>query len=75
MFLVSIGLLLKWWDKFPHTQEVVNNVTRDFSSLNFPSIAKADSTIQKIELANAPATSSIKPVKTSTRSKKENFSS
>ena len=62
---------VKWWDKFPHTQEVIDNVTRDFPSPNALPIAKDHSLVRTAELANAPVTTSTKTVKSSTKSKKK----
>ena len=61
---------VKWWDKFPHTQGIVNNVTRDFLS---PNILPVKSIVQTTELANAPASTSTsaKTIKPSAKPKKK----
>ena len=61
---------VKWWDKFPYTQAIVNNVTRDFPSSNILP-AKTRSTVQIVKLANAPASTSATIVKSSTKPKKK----
>jgi len=54
---------VKWWDKFPHTQSVINNVTKDFSSPSASPALRITTLVQKAELANAPTSSSTKTVK------------
>ena len=51
---------VKWWDKFPHTQSIINNVTRDFPSPGASLTLRITTLVQKVELADAPASSSAK---------------
>ncbi|KAK9993406.1 hypothetical protein SO802_023109 [Lithocarpus litseifolius] len=62
---------VKWWDRFPHTQSVVNNVARDFSSPNALPGIKINSPVQKAELANAHASTSVSTAKSSIKPKKK----
>ena len=62
---------VKWWDKFPHTQSIINNVTREFPSPSSSPALRITTPLQKAELANAPASSSVKTVKTSTNPRKK----
>ena len=64
---------VKWWGKFPHTQAIVNNVTREFPSPNTLHAAKTNTPIQRTELAAAPTSTSAKTVKSSTKPKKKGF--
>ena len=62
---------VKWWDKFSHTQNVIDNVTREFPAANEVSYPKAQSSVQPAVpqlTANALATSSAK---SSTNAKKK----
>ena len=61
---------VKWWDKFPHTQSIINNVTRDFSSPNASPTLRITTPVQKAELADAPASLSAKTVKPLVKPKK-----
>ena len=61
---------VKWGDKFPHTQAIVNNVTRDFPSPNILPV-RARATVQMTELANAPASTFATTTKSSTNPKKK----
>ena len=51
---------VKWWDNFPHTQSIINNVTRDFPSPSASPTLRITTPVQKAELADAPASSSAK---------------
>ena len=54
---------VKWWDKFSHTQNVIDNVTREFSTTNEVSYPKAQSPMQPAVpqiTVTAPATSFTK---------------
>ena len=51
---------VKWWDKFPHTQAIVNNVTREFPPPNALPAIKINTPVQ---IANAPASTSTKTAK------------
>ena len=62
---------VKWWDKFPHTQSVINNVNRDLSSPNALPGVKINSPVQKAELANAHASTSVTTVQSSVKPKKK----
>ena len=60
---------VKWWDKFPHTQAIVKNVTREFPSpITLPA---ANTSVQRAELAVAPASTSATIVKSSAKPKKK----
>ena len=62
---------VKWWDKFSHTQNIIDNVIQEFPVANVISNAKAQSPMQTAVpqlTANAPATSSAK---SSAKSKKK----
>ena len=61
---------VKWWDKFPRTQGIVDNVTRDFLS---PNILLVKCIVQIAELANALASTSTsaKTVKPPAKPKKK----
>ena len=62
---------VKWWDKFPHTQSIINNVTRVFSSPSAPPALRITTPVQKAELADAPTSTSAKTVKPSTKPRKK----
>ena len=62
---------VKWWDKFPHTQSIINNVTREFPSPTSPTL-RITTPVQKA-VADAPASSSAKNVKPSVKSKKKGY--
>ena len=62
---------VKRWDKFPHTQSIINNVTRDFSSPSASLALRITTPMQKVELANAPSSSSAKIVKPSAKPRKK----
>ena len=51
---------VKWWDKFPHTQSIINNVTREFSSPSASPALRITTLVQKAELADAPVKSIAK---------------
>ena len=51
---------IKWWDKFPHTHAIVNNVTREFPSPNTLPAVEINTPMQ---IANAPTSTSAKTVK------------
>ena len=59
---------VKWWDKFAHTQSIINNVARDFPS---PSVSplRITTPVQKA-VANAPTSSSAENVKPLVKTKK-----
>ena len=59
---------VKWWDKFPHIQAIVNIVTREFPSPNALPIVKVNTPVQ---IADAPASTSIKIVKPSAKPRKK----
>lgn len=69
---------VKWWDKLNHTQDVTDNVTREFlvtntnfldkAPLAYPRIQTITQTINPQLIAKSPATSSTK---ISTKSKKD----
>ena len=61
---------VKWWDKFPHTRSIINNVTRDFSSPSASPTLRITTLVQKAELSDAPASSSAKTVKAPVKPKK-----
>ena len=63
---------LKWWDKFSHTKSIINNVAKDFPSPN-DSPLRITTPVQKTvgDAPDAPASSSIKNVKPSIKSKKK----
>ena len=66
---------VKWWDKFSHTQNVIDNVTQEFPAANEISYAKAQSPVQTTVpqlTTNAPATTSTtKSTKPSAKTKKK----
>ena len=66
---------VKWWDKFPHTQSIINNVTRDFSSPNASPTLRITTPVQKAELADAPASLSAKTGKAPIKPKKKGSNS
>ena len=39
---------VKWWDKFPHTQSIINNVTREFSSPSTSLALRITTTFKKL---------------------------
>ena len=55
-------------DKFPHTQAIVNNVTREFPSPNALPVMKVNTLVQ---IADALASTSAKIVKPSTKPRKK----
>ena len=69
---------VKWWDKFSHTQDVIDNVTREFPAVNtihdkaqIPIYPFVQTTVPQ-PTANTPATTSIaKSTKSSTKTKKK----
>ena len=62
---------VNWWDKFPHTQSIINNVTRDFSSPSASPTLRITTLVQKVKLADAPASSSAKNDKPPVKPKKK----
>ena len=60
---------IKWWDKFSHTHEIINLVSREFPIQNALPTARIQTPAQIAELANAPASSSAKSSKTNVKSK------
>ena len=60
---------VKWWDKFSHTNSIINNVAKDFLSPNVSPL-KITIAVQKA-VANASASSSTKNVKPPVKSKKK----
>ena len=60
---------MKWWDKFSHTDSIINNVTRVFLS-NAASPLRITTPVQNA-VADAPASSSTQNVKPPTKSKKK----
>ena len=77
MFLL-VQWFVKWWDKFSHTQDVIDNVTREFPAVNtihdkaqIPIYPLVQTTVPQ-PTANTPATTSIaKSTKSSTKTKKK----
>ena len=61
---------VKWWDKFPHTQSIINNVTRKFPSLSASPTLRITTPVQKA-VADAPASSSARNVKPPVKSKRK----
>ena len=57
--------------KFPHTQSIINNVTREFSSPSASPTLRIATPVQKVELADAPVSTSAKTVKPSTKPRKK----
>ena len=62
---------VKWWDKFPHTQSIINNVIREFPSPTASPALRITTPVQKAELADAPASTSTKAIKPSTKPRKK----
>ena len=62
---------VKWWDKFPHTQSTINNVTREFPSLSASPALRITTPVQKTELADAPASTFAKTVKSIAKPRKK----
>ena len=60
---------VKWWDKFSHTQEIINLVSREFPIQNALPLAKIQTPAQIAEPAITPASSSAKSDKTIVKSK------
>ena len=56
-------------DKFSHTHEIINLVSREFPIQNALPTARVQTPAQIAELANAPASSSAKSSKTNVKSK------
>ena len=63
---------VKWWDKFSHTDSIINNVDRDFLASN-ASPLKITTPVQKAvtDAPDAPASSSTKNVAPPVKSKKK----
>ena len=49
---------VKWWGKFPHTQRIIANISREFSSTAALPMAKDHSPVKTPVHANAPSSSS-----------------
>ena len=62
---------VKWWDKFSHTHEIINLVSREFPIQNASPTAKIQTPAQIVEPAIAPASSSVRFGKTRVKSKSE----
>ena len=60
---------VKWWDKFSHTDSIINNVDRDFLASNVSPL-KITTPVQKA-VTDAPASSSTKNVAPPVKSKKK----
>ena len=60
---------VKWWDKFFHTNSIINNVDKDFLFSNASQL-KITTPVQKA-VADAPASSSTKNVAPPVKSKKK----
>ena len=63
---------VKWWDRFSHTDSIINNVERDFLASNVSPLKIT--TLEQIaatDALDAPASSSNKNVPTSCKSKKK----
>ena len=77
MFLL-VQWFVKWWDKFSHTQDVIDNVTWEFPAVNtihdkaqIPIYPLVQTTVPQ-PTANTPATTSIaKSAKSSAKTKKK----
>ena len=69
---------VKWWDKFSHTQDVIDNVTQEFSAINtiydkaqVPTYSLVQTTVPQ-PMANTPTTTSTaKSAKPSAKTKKK----
>ena len=63
---------VKWWDKFSHTDFIINNVDRDFLASNVSPL-KITTPVQKAvtDAPDAPASSSTKNVAPPVKSKKK----
>ena len=63
---------VKWWDRFSHTDSIINNVERDFLASNVSPL-RITTPVQKAvtDTLDAPASSSNKNVATSGKSKKK----
>ena len=59
---------VKWWDKFPHIQAIVNNVTREFPSPNALLAIKINTPVQ---IADAPASTFVKTIKPPVKPRKK----
>ena len=62
---------VKWWDKFPHTQSIISNVTREFPTPSASPALRITTPVQKAELVDAPASTFAKTVKPSTKPRKK----
>ena len=62
---------VKWWDKFPHTQSILNNVTRKFSAPSASPALRITTPVQKTELVDAPTSTSAKMVKSIAKPRKK----
>ena len=62
---------VKWWDKFPHTQAIVNNVTKEFPFPNTLLAVKINTPMQKAEIADVLASTSAKTVKSFAKPRKK----
>ena len=49
---------VKWWGKFPHTQRIIANISREFSSTTALPMAKDHSPVKTPVHADAPSSSS-----------------
>ena len=69
MFSLDVGML---WNKFSHTDSIINNVDRDFLASN-ASPLKITTPVQKVvtDAPDAPASSSTKNVAPPVKSKKK----
>ena len=69
MFSLDVGML---WNKFSHTDSIINNVDRDFLASN-ASPLKITTPVQKVvtDALDAPACSSTKNVAPPVKSKKK----
>ena len=68
-------LVCKWWDRFSHTDSIINNVERDFLASNVSPL-RITTPVQKavtdaLDAPDAPASSSTKNVASSVKSKKK----
>ena len=69
--MFSLRWYVKWWDKFPHTQAIVSNVTKEFPSPNTLLAIKINTPMQKAEIAYVLASTSAKTVKSFAKPRKK----
>ena len=64
---------VKWWDKFPHTQSIINNVTRESTSPSASLALRITTPVQKAKQVDALASTSTKTVKSTAKPRKKSF--